>query len=91
MHRTRRGEWDGLIRSPPGRYLWLRSQLPGNGRSTPRIDEARVEFPRISLRRYLPAVFGAEPTSADFTDRLLAIFDRSLRDIEPSSTTCPRS
>jgi phage tail-like protein len=84
-----RQQWDGLIRSPGGRYLWLRLQLNGNGATTPRIDEALVEFPRISLRRYLPAVFGAEPTSADFTDRLLGIFDRSLRDIESSIDDLP--
>jgi phage tail-like protein len=76
------GGWDALVRSGPARYLWLRLRLFGNGTTTPRLDEALVEFPRISLRRYLPAIYGAEPTSADFTDRLLAIFDRSLRDIE---------
>lgn len=74
--------WDGLVRSPGGRYLWVRLGLFGNGTTTPRLDRAVVEFPRISLRRFLPAVYGAEPTSADFTDRLLAIFDRSLRDLE---------
>jgi len=76
------GSWDGLVRGPAGRYLWLRLRLAGTGAATPRLDEALVEFPRISLRRHLPEVYGAEPTSADFTDRLLAIFDRSLRDVE---------
>jgi phage tail-like protein len=74
--------WDGLVRSTAGRYLWIRLGLFGGGLRTPRVDEAVVEFPRISLRRFLPAVYGAEPTSADFTDRLLAIVDRSLRDTE---------
>jgi phage tail-like protein len=76
------GEWDGLVRSAPGRYLWLRLALRGNGRSTPRIQSLEAEFPRISLRRYLPAVYGAEPRSADFTDRLLALFDHGLRETE---------
>lgn len=81
--------WDGLVRSPGGRYLWVRLSLAGNGSSTPRIDEMLVEFPRISLRRYLPSVFGAEPTSADFTDRLLAIFDQNLRDTEAAVDDLP--
>ena len=81
--------WDGLVRSPRGRYLWIRLRLAGNGSSTPRLDEAVVEFPRISLRRFLPAVYGAEPTSADFTDRLLAIVDRSLRDTEDAIDGIP--
>ena len=42
----------------------------------------KVFFPRISLRRYLPAVFGENPVSADFTDRLLAVFDTIHRSVE---------
>lgn len=76
------GSWDGLIRSPAGRYLWLRVELRGNGRAAPRLESVEIEFPRISLRRYMPAVYGAEPESADFTDRFLALFDRALRDTE---------
>lgn len=83
------GAWDGLVRSPAGRYLWVRLRLTGNAAATPRIDELVAEFPRVSLRRFLPAVYGAEPTSADFTDRLLAIFDRSLRGIEAAVDDLP--
>jgi phage tail-like protein len=76
------GDWDCLIQSPPGRYLWLKLDLEGDGVSTPEIRSARIEFPRISLRRYLPAVFGEDPVSADFLDRFLAIFDTSFRSVE---------
>ena len=75
-------QWDALIRSEPGRFMWLRLSLSGNGMATPLIEQMLIEYPRISLRRYLPAVYGAEPVSADFTDRLLALFDTSLRSIE---------
>jgi len=67
----------------------VRLVLAGNGSTTPSLDEMVVEFPRISLRRYLPSVYGMEPTSADFTDRLLAIFDRSLRDTEQAVDDIP--
>lgn len=73
---------DFLLRSQPGRYLWLKLQFQGDGTATPRLDSVELEFPRISLRRYLPAVFGAEPVSADFSDRWLALFDREFRAIE---------
>lgn len=76
------GETDLLLRSPPGRYLWLKLVFQGDGRATPRLDSMIIEFPRVSLRRYLPAIFGAEPLSADFTDRWLALFDREFRNIE---------
>lgn len=75
-------EWDALIRSEPGRFLWLRLSFSGSGMDTPVIERMIVEFPRISLRRHLPAVYSAEPVSADFTDRFLALFDTSLRSIE---------
>ncbi|GAF48243.1 hypothetical protein RW1_051_00070 [Rhodococcus wratislaviensis NBRC 100605] len=84
-----KGSWDVLVRSPGGRYLWVRLRLFGNGATTCQLDEAVVEYPRISLRRYLPSVYGAEPVSSDFTDRLLAIFDTSLRNVESKIDDLP--
>ncbi len=76
------GAWDCLVRSGGGRYLWLRLELSGSGTASPTLQSVEIEFPRVSLRRYLPAVFGEEPASADFTDRFLALFDTTLRGIE---------
>jgi phage tail-like protein len=73
---------EALIARPHGRYLWLELSLVGHGDATPRLQEIVLEFPRISLRRYLPGVWGDEPVAADLTDRLLAIFDTGLRSIE---------
>jgi phage tail-like protein len=74
--------WDAMLRAPAGRYLWLRLVLAGDGHATPRIRQVRLAFPRISLRRFLPGTFGADPLAAEFTDRFLAIFDRELRRLE---------
>jgi phage tail-like protein len=74
--------WDCLIRSPKGRFLWIRITLKGDGKTTPSLNGIEVEFPRVSLRRFMPAVYGFEPVSADFTDRLLSLADRRLRDTE---------
>jgi phage tail-like protein len=99
------GQWDCLVRAEPGRYLWLELRFEGNGTATPAVGAIVIEFPRISLRRFLPAVFGTEPVSADFTDRFLALFDTPLRRLErqvdrmaavfdplsaPASTSDPR-
>ncbi len=73
---------DELVMSPPGRYLWLELTLHSDGLATPCIESVRVEYPRINLRRYLPAVFGEDPNGADFTDRFTALFDATLRSIE---------
>jgi phage tail-like protein len=73
---------EALILSPPGRFLWLRATLSGRGHETPRLKRVEVEYPRISLRRYLPAAFATDAVSGDFTDRLLAIFDQGFRSVE---------
>lgn len=75
-------DWDCLVMSGPGRYLWLRLQLSSNGVATPCLEWMKIEFPRISLRRYLPAAFGEDPKGAQFTDRFLSIFDTTLRSVE---------
>lgn len=71
-----------LIVSPPGRFLWIEITLAGDGLASPALNRLDIEFPRISLARYLPAEFVAQPIAADFTDRLLAIFDQGFRGIE---------
>ncbi|MFO1322807.1 MAG: phage tail protein [Burkholderiales bacterium] len=81
-HPPARLSQDFMLRSGPGRYCWLRLRFIGTAHASPCIDLATVDFPRVSLRRYLPVVFGAEPVAAEFTDRWLAIFDRGLRGIE---------
>lgn len=76
------GVFDCLITSDEGRFLWLQLRLKGNGAATPVIESIKIEFPRISLRRYLPAVFGEDAAGANFTDRFLSIFDTTFRSIE---------
>ena len=73
---------EALILSPPGRFLWLRATLTGGRHETPRLHAVRIEYPRISLRRYLPKAFAPDPVSGDFTDRLLGIFDQGFRSVE---------
>jgi phage tail-like protein len=76
------GPGEALILSPPGRFLWLSVTLSGDQQTTPRIRRLRIEYPRISLRRYLPRAFGPDPVSADFADRLLGVFDEGFRTVE---------
>lgn len=76
------GPREFLVRSRPGRYLWAEFALAGDGAATPSLTSVALEFPRIPLRRYLPAAFAPDEISADFTDRFLAIFDRGFRSIE---------
>lgn len=72
-------DWDCLIRSLPGRYLWLRLQLTGESMATPAIEQVRVYYPRSSSLQYLPATYSEDPESRDFLERFLSIFD-TMRD-----------
>lgn len=82
--------WDAAITSEPGRYLWLRVQLFGTAQATPAVSSIHIEYPRISLRRWLPSIFGAVPRHADFTDRFLGIFDAMFRSLEENLANFPR-
>jgi phage tail-like protein len=70
-----------LFQRAQGRYLQVRLELRGDGRSTPRVRALRAWFPRFSyLEHYLPGVYREDPSSRSFLDRYLA-------NIEGLSTT----
>lgn len=67
------GSWELLFQQAQGRYLELRLNLHGSGRSSPRIQALRAYYPRFSyLNEYLPAVFRENRHSSSFIDRFLA-------------------
>jgi phage tail-like protein len=69
------GEWDCLVQSLPGRYLWLRLKFHSDGKFTPCVDRVRVYYPRASSLQYLPAVYQQDEPSRKFLDQFLSIFD----------------
>jgi phage tail-like protein len=82
MGPVRPGGNDLLVLGSPGRYLWVRLDLAGDGYSTPSVESLRLEYPRNSYLRFLPTVYSADPGSADFLARYLAIAQTSVEDIE---------
>ncbi|HEX8851886.1 MAG TPA: phage tail protein, partial [Pyrinomonadaceae bacterium] len=73
---------DFLVLSAPGRYLWLKIEIKGNGIETPTLRGLKAYFPRASYLQYLPAVYQADAVSKDFLDRFLSIFETVLGSIE---------
>jgi phage tail-like protein len=67
-------ETDVLIQSPPGRWLWLRLTLRGDGYETPVVTDLRCHYPRQSYLEHLPAVFGADAEGRRFLEHFLALF-----------------
>ncbi|MBV1796829.1 phage tail protein [Siccirubricoccus sp. G192] len=72
----RDGTWDAAVLSPPGRYLWLRLTLSGDGALSPEVTRIEANWPRETSRRHLPPAMAPDPESADFLDRFLLVFDR---------------
>lgn len=67
--------YEGLVFSPPGRYLWIHVRLEGTDRTTPYLRGLRAYYPRPSYLRYLPEIYRADDQAARFLDRLLAMFE----------------
>ena len=81
LARADRGGTVVAIRSAPGRYLRLRLTLVGDGRTTPAVRALTVRMPRVTSARFLPATYSADPASADFLARFLALFDQLRADM----------
>ncbi|HEX8146425.1 MAG TPA: phage tail protein [Pyrinomonadaceae bacterium] len=66
---------DALILDGVGRYLWLRIDLIGGEEKAPSIGSLRLDFPRDTYLRYLPAVYQEDEQSRDFLERFLSLFE----------------
>ena len=73
---------DFLVNQAPGRYLYLRLRLTGNGTATPVVHRIRLDFPRVTSADQLPAVYTQDPAAADFTERFLSLFDAAFEEAD---------
>jgi len=73
-------EW--LVSTPPGRYLWLRLHLEGDARRSPVVYALRVSQPRPALLERLPAFWRSEPEGAALSERLLALFEGPISELD---------
>lgn len=73
---------DNTLRVAPGRYAYLRIRLTGDGRSTPRVHQVRLDLPRHGTLDLLPAVYAEEPAARDFSERFLSLFDAHLERLD---------
>ncbi|MGA2395877.1 MAG: phage tail protein [Candidatus Lustribacter sp.] len=73
------GWTDMLVRSAPGRYLWLQITLAGTAAASAELRRLAIAFPRNTSLRFLPAIYSTDAGGRDFNERLLSLFD-AMRD-----------
>jgi phage tail-like protein len=73
------GRTDALVRSDPGRYLWLQVTLAGSAAASAELRWLDLSYPRNTSLRMLPAVYSTDAGGRDFNERLLSLFD-AMRD-----------
>jgi phage tail-like protein len=74
--------YEAMVLAAPGRYLWVRLELSGNTRATPRVRVLRAEYPTHDYLRRLPQTFSRDEHVAPFLRRYLAIFEGLLGELE---------
>jgi len=83
------GTLDFLIEQPPGRHLYVRLRLTGDGKVSPVVRRVRLDFPRITSLELLPPVYRDNPEAEDFTERFLALFDAPISDLDRAIERAP--
>jgi len=73
---------DFLVDQAPGRYLYVRLRLTGDGTASPVVHRIRLDFPRVTSADQLPAVYAQDPAAADFTERFLSLFDAAFEEAD---------
>jgi phage tail-like protein len=69
------------VGSGQGRFLWLRLELRGTTRSSPKVRAVRAECPGHDLVRRLPRTYSRDPAAAAFLYRYLAVAAGLLGDM----------
>jgi len=82
------GPADALVRRPPGRYLHVKVELSGDGRTTPVVRSIRADFDVATSLDRLPAVYRTG-AAADFTRRFLSLFDASFGELDEAIGLAP--
>ena len=70
------------VHAPAGRYLWVRLELTGTRRVSPRVRSLRAEHPAHDWLRRIPKTFSRDPVDAEFLRRYLAIFHGLIDELE---------
>jgi phage tail-like protein len=79
-----------LILNAPGRYFWLAGMFEGDGTTSPRLHQIRLEHDLDGWLQFLPAIYRRDEASRVFLDRGLALFEEVLDQEEDLLAALPR-
>ena len=82
LGRTEPTGLDFHLSVPPGRYLWVRLGLRGDGRRTPRIASVDLTYGGDRWLEKLPAEFQRQEPTRDHLERLLGLLTTATDDIQ---------
>lgn len=74
--------YEAPVLAAAGRYLWVRFELSGDTRTTPRFRALRAEYPSHDYLRRIPKAFSRDDRVASFLRRYLATFEGVLGELE---------
>lgn len=74
--------YEAPVLAAAGRYLWVRFELSGDTRTTPRLRSLRAEHPTHDYLRRIPKTFSRDEVVASFLRRYLATFEGVLGELE---------
>lgn len=71
-------------------YIWIGAEFEGEGHSTPKLSQIRLEFDNETLLKYLPAVYAENDNSRLFLCRFLSLFESLFEDLDQEISGLPR-
>lgn len=74
--------YEAPVLAPAGRYLWVRFELKGTSRVSPRLRSLRAEVYGHDYLRKLPKTLSRDPVNADFLRRYLTLFHGLIDELE---------
>ena len=77
-HAAPRDGLDLVIPNPPACFLWIGGVLRGDGQTSPRIRQIRVDYGRDTYLSLLPAIYGKDASRRDFLHRFLSLHESVL-------------
>ncbi len=80
----------GVIFNQPARDLWIGGVFRSEGAATPSIQQIRIDYGRDTYLKYLPAIYRANPDSADLMHRLLSLTQTALGNLRGEIIDLPR-